>query len=189
MCAFFGRMDNTMKLEIETYGADVLRRAAKPVAQITDEIRALAKDMIETMHEADGVGLAAEQVGHEEAICVIDIPKGADKNKDAEKFNEGIAMPLVLINPRITAQEGSQRGSEGCLSFPEIHGQITRAMQVTVEYTDLDGKGQAVTARGLLARAIQHELDHLAGTLMIDKFSQLQKMAVNGKLRRLAAAK
>ena len=68
MCAFFGRMDNTMKLEIETYGADVLRRAAKPVAQITDEIRALAKDMIETMHEADGVGLAAEQVGHEESI-------------------------------------------------------------------------------------------------------------------------
>jgi len=178
-----------MKLEIVTYGNEVLRRAAKPVAQVTDDIRALAKDMLDTMHEADGVGLAAEQIGRDEAICVIDIPKDADKNKEAAKFNEGVAMPLILVNPRITAQEGSQRGSEGCLSFPDIHGQITRAMQVTVDYTDLDGKGQKVTARGLLARAIQHELDHLAGTLMVDRFSQLQKLAVNGKLRRLAAAR
>lgn len=178
-----------MKLEIEIYGADVLRKPAKPVAKITDEIRALAKDMIETMHDADGVGLAAEQVGREEAICVIDIPKDADKNKEAEKFNAPIAMPLILINPTITASEGAQRGNEGCLSFPDIHGQITRAMQVTVKYIDLEGQPQIATARGLLARAIQHELDHLAGTLMVDRFSQLQKMAVNGKLRRLSAAK
>ena len=100
-----------MKLEIEIYGADVLRKPAKPVAKITDEIRALAKDMIETMHDADGVGLAAEQVGREEAICVIDIPKDADKNKEAEKFNAPIAMPLILINPTITASEGAQRGN------------------------------------------------------------------------------
>lgn len=178
-----------MKLEIETYGADVLRKRARPVERVTDEIRALAKDMLETMRDADGVGLAAEQVGREEAICVIDIPKDADKNKEAEKFNASIAMPLVLVNPEITASEGAQRGSEGCLSFPDIHGQVTRAMQVTVKYTDLEGQGRTATARGLLARAIQHELDHLAGTLMVDRFSQLQKMAVNGKLRRLAAAR
>lgn len=178
-----------MKLEIVTYGDEVLRRAAKPVPQVTDDIRALARDMIETMHEADGVGLAAEQIGRDEAVCVIDIPKDADKNKEAAKFNEGVAMPLILVNPRITAREGSQRGSEGCLSFPDIHGQVTRSMQVTVEYTDLDGQGRTLTARGLLARAIQHELDHLAGTLMVDHFSQLQKLAVNGKLRRLAAAR
>lgn len=176
-----------MILEIETYGADILRRAAKPVERIDAEIKELARDMIETMHDADGVGLAAEQIGREESLCVIDIPSGADKNKEAEAFNAGIAMPLVLVNPKITAREGAQRASEGCLSFPEIHGQVTRSMQVTVEYTDLDGNRQSITARGLLARAIQHETDHLAGTLMIDKFSQLQKIAVNGKLKRLAA--
>lgn len=177
-----------MVLQIVTYGNDVLRRESKPVAEITGDIRALARDMIETMHDADGVGLAAQQVGREEAICVIDIPENADKNKDAEAFNAAIAMPLVLVNPRIVAEEGAQRGSEGCLSFPDIHGQVTRAMQVTVEYTDLDGAARTATARGLLARAIQHELDHLHGKLMIDRFSSVQKMAVNGKLRRLAAS-
>lgn len=177
----------TMKLEIKTYGSDILRKAARPVPEITDDIRALARDMIETMHDADGVGLAAEQIGRDESICVIDVPAGADKTRGADEFNAGIAMPLVLVNPEITAREGAQRGSEGCLSFPDIHGQITRSMQVTVQYTDLDGKRQTATARGLLARAIQHELDHLAGTLMIDHFSQLQKIAVGGKIRRLAA--
>lgn len=178
-----------MILEIKTYGSEMLRRPSRPVEKVDEAIRALAKDMLDTMHDADGVGLAAQQVGRDEAICVIDIPANADKNKEAEAFNAGIDMPLVLVNPRITAEEGAQRGSEGCLSFPDIHGQITRAMQVTVEYTDLEGKPRTATARGLLARAIQHELDHLGGKLMIDKFSSIQKMAVNGKLRRLAAAK
>lgn len=178
-----------MILDIVTYGNEVLRREARPVAEITDGIRALAKDMLETMHDADGVGLAAQQVGREESICVIDIPNDADKNREAAEFNAAVAMPLILVNPRIVAEEGSQRGNEGCLSFPDIHGQVTRAMQVTVEYMDLDGAKRTATARGLLARAIQHELDHLHGRLMIDKFSTVQKLAVNGKLRRLAASR
>lgn len=178
-----------MILQIQTYGNEILRREARPVAAVGDEIRTLARDMIETMHDADGVGLAAQQVGRDEAICVIDIPKGADKTAANEAFNAAVPMPLVLLNPVIVAEEGSQRGNEGCLSFPDIHGQITRAMQVTVKYTDLDGKGQTATARGLLARAIQHELDHLHGKLMIDKFSSVQKLAVKDKLRRLAAAR
>lgn len=178
-----------MILKIQTYGNEILRRESRPIGAVTDEIRALARDMLETMRDADGVGLAAQQVGRDEAICVIDVPKGAEKVPGNEAFNAAIPMPLVLLNPRIVAEEGSQRGSEGCLSFPDIHGQVTRAMQVTVQYEDLDGKGQTATARGLLARAIQHELDHLHGKLMIDKFSSVQKLAVNGKLRRLASAR
>ena len=176
-----------MVLEIVTYGDNVLRKPARPVAEIDDDMRKLAADMLETMYDAEGVGLAAEQVGRDEAICVIDVPQGCDTTPGADEFNREIAMPLVLVNAKITAREGTQRGSEGCLSFPEIRGQVTRAMQVTFDYTDLEGNRRTATARGLLARAVQHELDHLDGKLMIDRFSAVQRLSVAGKLRRLAA--
>lgn len=176
-----------MVLDIVTYGKEVLRSPAKPIVEITDEIRTLVADMLETMYAAEGVGLAAEQVGRTESLCVIDVPSECEKTEDLADFNKAIEMPLVLINPKITASEGTQRGMEGCLSFPEIHGQVSRALQVTFEYTDLEGERHTATARGLLARAVQHELDHLDGKLMIDKFSSVQRMSVAGKLRRLAA--
>ncbi len=176
-----------MILDIVTYGDEVLRTAATPIKEITPEIKTLAADMLETMYDAEGVGLAAEQVGRTESICVIDVPSDCEKTPELTEFNKDIPMPLVLINAEITASSGSQRGSEGCLSFPEIHGQVARAMEVTFDYTDLEGVRHTATARGLLARAVQHELDHLAGKLMIDKFSSVQKLAVAGKLRRLAA--
>ncbi len=176
-----------MVLDIVTYGNDVLRRPAKPVEAVDDGLRALARDMLETMYDAEGVGLAAEQVGREEAICVIDVKPEYEKAADVAEFNRAIAMPLVMVNPRIVASEGTQRGTEGCLSFPEIHGQVTRAMQVTFEYTDLDGVRKSAVARGLLARAVQHEVEHLAGKLMIDRFTAVQKLSVAGKLKRLAA--
>lgn len=176
-----------MVLDIVTYGKEVLRAPAKPITEITDDIRTLAEDMLDTMYEAQGVGLAAEQVGRVESICVIDVPSDCEKTDDLAEFNKPIEMPLVLINPKITASEGTQRGMEGCLSFPEIHGQVSRAMQVTFEYTDLEGERHTATARGLLARAVQHELDHLDGKLMIDKFSSVQRLSVAGKLKRLAA--
>lgn len=169
---------------IVVFGADVLRQKAEPVAEVTDEIRTLVKDMLETMYAAKGVGLAAEQIGKTACICVIDVPKDAEKEACREE-NASVPMPLVLINPEITVCEGKQRNEEGCLSFPEIGAPITRADKVTVTFMDLDGKRQAVTARGLLARAIQHEVDHLHGVLLIDKMSALQKMSVSGQLKRL----
>jgi len=169
---------------IATFGQDVLRHKAHPIAEITGAVRDLARDMLETMYAARGVGLAAEQIGREEALCVIDVPRDAEK-PDCVEANAAIAMPMVLVNPAITATEGHQRGEEGCLSFPEISAPVTRAAKVTVTFLDLKGRTQSVTAVGLLARAIQHEVDHLKGVLLVDRLSAVQRLAVAGKLKRL----
>lgn len=173
-----------MIYQVVTFGHEVLRQKAVPVAEITPEIRQLVMDMLESMYAAKGVGLAAEQVGHTESVCVIDVPRDAEKEACREE-NAAVAMPLVLINPEILATEGKQRNEEGCLSFPDIGAPITRADKVTVTYTDLNGVRQTVSARGLLSRAIQHEVDHLNGVLLVDKMSPMQKMSVAGQLKRL----
>lgn len=170
--------------EIVTYGNAILRQAARPVPTVTDEIHQLIADMLETMRAARGVGLAAEQVGRDEAVCVIDVPEDAEK-PECRAFNAAIPMPLILINPEILSMEGTQRGEEGCLSFPDISATVTRADQVTVAFHAADGSRQTITVQGLLARAVQHETDHLKGILLVDRMSQVQKMAVSGKLRRL----
>ena len=171
-------------LPVVTYGHEILRQKAVPVSEVTSAVRQLVQDLLESMYAAKGVGLAAEQVGRTESVCVIDVPREAEKEACREE-NAAIAMPLVLVNPEITATEGKQRNEEGCLSFPEIGAPITRADKVTVAYTDLNGVRQTVSARGLLSRAIQHEVDHLNGILLVDKMSPMQKMSVAGQLRRL----
>ena len=174
-------------MKIYKYGEAVLREKAEPVAVVTDALRALAADMIETMHRSKGVGLAAEQVGRTEKLCVIDIPEGCENEED-EAFNAPIQMPLVLFNPEIVSQEGSQRDKEGCLSFPGVGGSITRAAQVVCQYLDENNMPQMITARGFLARAIQHELDHLNGILYVDHMSAVERLTYAQKLQRLAAA-
>ena len=176
-----------MKLKVFKYGEKVLREKANPVAVVDDRLRKLAADMLETMHDAKGVGLAAEQVGRLERMCVIDIPEGCEEADD-EIFNAPIAMPLVLFNPEIVAQEGSQRDKEGCLSFPNVGGTLTRAAQVTCQYLDVDNRPQMITARGFLARALQHEIDHLNGILYIDHMSAVERLAYAPKLKKLAKA-
>jgi len=169
---------------ILTFGVEALREKSTRVAEVSDAVRKVAMDMLETMYAAKGLGLAAEQVGRTECLCVIDVPVDLEK-EECRADNAPIAMPLVLINPEILASEGKQRNEEGCLSFPEIGAPITRANQVTVTFLDIKGHRQTVTAKGLLARAIQHEIDHLNGILLVDKMSPMQKLSVSGQLRRL----
>lgn len=158
------------------FGSEALRKKAKAVGKVNDEIRALAKDMLASMYAENGLGLAAEQIGRDEAMCVIDVP--AD---DAC----GLTMPLVLIDPEIVETSGEQVGQEGCLSFPGVYVNVTRFEHVTVAYTDTHGSRQKIQAAGLLSRAVQHEMDHLNGVLLVDHMSAVQKVANAGKLKRL----
>ena len=174
-----------MALKVYKYGEAVLRERAQPVAIVTDELRNLAEEMIDTMHEARGVGLAAQQVGRLEKMCVIDIPEGCEEPED-ELFNAPVAMPLKLFNPEIIAQEGSQHDKEGCLSFPGVGGSITRAQQVTCQYLDEENRPQIMMARGFLARALQHEIDHLNGILYVDHMSAVERLTYASKLKKLA---
>ncbi len=141
-----------MKLRIYEENEPVLRLKAKPISKITKRIRELAKNMLETMYHANGVGLAAPQVGISERLIVIDVGEG----------------PLILINPKIVEKEGQDRDVEGCLSIPGRSEYITRAAKVKATGINLDGKPITVEGEGLLARALQHEIDHLDGILFID---------------------
>ena len=176
-----------MVLKIVKYGDKALREKSVPVEGVDPALAALAADMLETLRAAKGVGLAAQQVGRLERICVIDIPDGCEDGED-EAFNAPIRMPLVLLNPEIVAREGSRHEKEGCLSFPSIGGSVTRAGQVVCSYKDLDGRPQTITARGFLARALQHEIDHLDGVLYIDRMSAVERIAFAPRLRKLAKA-
>ena len=174
-----------MALKVYKYGEAVLRERAQPVAIVTDELGALAEGRIATMHKSRGVGLSAQQVGRLEKMCVIDIPEGCEQPED-ELFNAPVAMPLKLFNPEIIAQEGSQHDKEGCLSFPGIGGSITRAQQVTCQYLDEENRPQIMMARGFLARALQHEIDHLNGILYVDHMSAVERLTYASKLKKLA---
>ena len=175
-----------MTYDVLTYGNKLLRRVATPVEAVTDEIRALAKDLLSTMYNSEGLGLAASQVGRTEAVCVIDVPPMRDEKTGALlRENPDVDMPLVLINPLITERDGAQSGAEGCLSFPGMFVTVKRAETVTVSFLDTANETQTVRAHGLLSRAIQHEIDHLDGVLLVDRMSPVQKVAVAGKLKKI----
>jgi len=145
--------------------------------------------MIETMHAANGVGLAAQQVGEPLQLTVLDVSQVEDRpstmklnGKDIDPKN---AMPLVLINPEIELRDETEIGTEGCLSFPEITGDIERAKSAIVRAQNLEGETVEIEATGLLARAIQHELDHLNGILFVDRLSSAAKATLSSRLKRL----
>jgi peptide deformylase len=164
----------------------VLRKKADEVKEVNAEIHELAKEMLETMYAERGVGLAAEQVGRTERMIVIDIPPDSDVDDDGVRENPEVEMPLILINPKITGHtDDVQVGPEGCLSFPDIFANVERWYEVDAGYIDPDGTTRQIHAKGLLSRAIQHELDHLDGILLVDRMSHVKKVALSGKLKRL----
>ena len=153
-------------LDIRVLGDPILREDTLPVAEVTDEVRALAADMFETMYLARGIGLAAPQVGRSERIAVIDVD---DK-------------PFVIINPDIVeADAKTAKAEEGCLSIPEIYGDVERPVRVRVRARDLDGNEFEIEATELLARCLQHEIDHLHGKLFVDYLSVLKRRAALAK--------
>lgn len=146
-------------LPITVLGSPVLRQVTTEVAEVTDELRQLAADMFETMRAAEGVGLAAPQVGRTERLCVVEVGD----------------VQAVLINPEIIAREGKIKWEEGCLSIPEVFGWVERSAYVKVRALGLDGQHFELEGRELLAVCIQHELDHLDGKLFIDHLSFLNR--------------
>ena len=156
-------------LNILRYPDPRLHTVAKPVDEVDDRIKRLVDDMLETMYQADGVGLAATQVDVHERLLVLDV-------------SEEKSHPLVFINPEILESEGSQVYQEGCLSVPGIYADVKRSEKIRVRALDRDGQSFELNADGLLAVCIQHEMDHLAGKVFVDYLSPLKRELVRKKL-------
>ena len=157
-------------LKVRKYGDPLLRRRAAPVREVTPEIRKIVDDMIETMYDEVGIGLAAPQVGISLRLMVV----GDEKTPDAR----------ALVNPVIAEQGGEVTAEEGCLSLPGIFAPVTRAEWVKLEAQDLDGKSVSIRARGLTARVFQHEMDHLDGVLFIDRLDPVTRDRIKRRIKK-----
>jgi peptide deformylase len=181
-----------MILEVVKYGHPALRKKGERIELITPAIKRLIAAMFETMYAHKGVGLAAQQVGQALQLTVIDVRAVTDRPSKIEIKGEEADvndfMPLVLINPQVTAVGESAPGAEGCLSFPEIYAEISRPASVDVKALNEKGKPVEFRGSGLLARAIQHEVDHLNGVLFIDRMTKEAKAELKPLLDELQVA-
>jgi peptide deformylase len=179
-----------VKLQIRKYGDPVLRQKGARIEKITPEIKKLIAGMFDTMYEARGVGLAAQQVGHALQLAIIDV-RGINDRPSTMEVNGKVVepeahMPLVLINPELKMGAEKFTGPEGCLSFPEIFSDITRP--AVVDVVAINDKGETISFRagGLLSKAVQHEFDHLQGILFIDRMTSESKRELKPELEALA---
>jgi len=161
-------------LGITKYGNPVLRKVAEPVTEINDEIKKIVNDMLDTLYASEGVGIAAPQIGISKRIIIIDTNP-----------TEASVKPLVIINPEIVEVSGEIKEQEGCLSIPDVRGEVKRYERVVVEGLDLDGNKIRVEGTDLLARALQHEIDHINGKLFIDHLSKLKQQLLKNQLRKI----
>jgi len=162
---------------IVKYGQTVLERVAEPVAAFDGELEKLVANMFETMYAANGVGLAAPQIGISKKLCVIDVSSGEDPN-----------AKIVLANPVVISTEGKQTHEEGCLSLPDFRASTSRPSKATVRAQDIHGQEFTTTGEGLLARAFCHETDHLNGVLFIQHLSMLKRDSIKRKVRKMIKA-
>ena len=160
---------------VRIYGDPVLRQSSAEVAQFDDELVRLVQDMRETMAAYNGVGLAANQVGVAQRVAVVDVP-----------IDESTRARYALVNPVIESRSGSETGEEGCLSIPGLYEDVTRSLRIRVAAHDETGKPYELEAEGYVARAIQHEIDHLDGVLFIDRLSPLRRQFLKRSLDALA---
>lgn len=181
-----------MILDVVKYGHPVLRERGLRIKEITAEVTQFIADMFETMYHSKGIGLAAQQVGRAVQLTVIDVRGIAERPStlelDGKPADVDAFMPLVLINPKVTPLGEPVAGPEGCLSFPEIYADITRPEQVEVKALNAEGKPIAFRCGGLLARAVQHEVDHLNGVLFIDRMPPETKAELRAEIDDLHTA-
>ena len=181
----------TMSLPIVQYGDPILRQQCRNVEAIDDGLIALVAEMLETMYDAPGIGLAAPQIGRDLRLAVIDVSHDPEcvsylkvNGEDAEL---GDIMPLIFINPTLEYGQEKEIGFEGCLSIQGIRCEVRRPMDVKATLPQLDGSTLVLETDGLLARALQHEIDHLNGILFTDRLSAVGKVSVKNRLKRLLA--
>ena len=180
-----------MVRRIVIYGDPVLRKECQPVKEVTQEIRELARDLIETMIEAKGVGLAAPQVGCPIQLAVVDVSHDPECvsyiRVNGQVTTMASIMPLVFLNPVLELSDPKVAGEEGCLSFPDIRATITRPERVKATVKTINDEALVIESDGLFSRAIQHETDHLHGRLFIDRMSAASRANLKGKIRRMIA--
>ena len=178
-----------MPLPIVHYNTPVLRKKGAKITQFDAALRKLAADMVETMHAANGIGLAAQQIGQPIQLCVVDLREAEidfDWELDGAKPPLELFMPMVIINPDVTAEPGPEDSyEEGCLSFPEIRGDVVRPDEISVNYQDEHGTAHTLRCNGLFARCIQHEADHLNGVLFIDRMDKKVLAVIDPELKAL----
>ena len=160
-------------LEIIKYGNPILTKKAEKIENIDEEMRNIAQSMLQTMYAAPGVGLAAPQINQGIQLITVDLSRGENR-KDS----------IILVNPELVSQEGTLLLEEGCLSIPNVQEKVLRPARVVVKGIDLEGKEKIIEAEGLLARVFCHEIDHINGTLFIDRLSPLKKSLIRKKLKK-----
>ena len=181
-----------MILRITKYGEPILRKVGEPITEFDEALAELAKDMIDTMYNEEGIGLAAQQVNRALQICVIDVrpPEGVEApfiyNYDGKQPPLDLVMPMAIVNPKVTIIDNTEDVyEEGCLSFPGVNGKVDRPIRIRCEFQDTEGNSHVIEADGLLGRCILHEVDHLHGKLFIDLMQKSDLKKNEKKIKKL----